>query len=188
MTGIGDNAMTPAQKLVLSSAIAAEPTLADALMYGRDAEIAAWLNADRVSPSTFYVYRTAVPVQDIFDAITWANFTPQDVPDSSVIYGNRVGICRCKQENLQTMLLGAQGFLNPSKPNIRAGLQDALTALPSGAGGANKNAGSVAVAATLYRPATRAEALLATGTGTTASPGTMTFFGPVMLDEIGGLR
>ena len=67
------------------------------------------------------------------------------------------------------------GTINPSKANIRQGLQDAF-----GAGSAM----STAIAPHLKRNASRIERLFATGTGTTQSPGTLTFEGRVTYQDI----
>ncbi|MBL8999290.1 MAG: class I SAM-dependent methyltransferase, partial [Gemmatimonadetes bacterium] len=44
----------------------------------------------------------------VFDAITWANLTPVDVPDGSAAYTNRALLCQAKQINLQILLQGRE--------------------------------------------------------------------------------
>ena len=67
------------------------------------------------------------------------------------------------------------GSINPSKTNVRQGLQDAF-----GAGSAMQ----AAILPFLKRLATRAEKLFATGTGSDAQPGTITFEGTLNYQEV----
>ena len=62
---------------------------------------------------------------------------------------------------------------------IRNGLQDALTAIPSGVSGASQGAGWLNVKTVMQRFATVAEALYATGTGTALTPGSLVFEGSI---------
>ena len=108
------------------------------------------------------VWRTEAPVSAIFDAITWANFTPNDVADVTALYTNRVLLIQTKQMNLQNMLVGRL-TLDASKLNIRVGLRDAVIQLPAGTAGALVSAGGaggVTVLTACTRNATRIEKLL----------------------------
>jgi hypothetical protein len=67
------------------------------------------------------------------------------------------------------------GTINPSKPNIRQGLSEAF--------GAN-SAMATGILPHLKRPATRAEKLFANGTGSDASPATLTFFGNLTYQDV----
>ena len=98
------------------------------------------------------------------DAILWANFTPLDTPDGTQLWTNRALCCQGKQFNIQLMLQG-RSTIPGDKPGFRTGLQDALTALPSGASGANKTGGWTAVQLVLQRLATRFENLFTTVDG-----------------------
>lgn len=71
------------------------------------------------------------------------------------------------------------GFINPSKANIRQGLVDAF-----GAGSAMAQG----ILPHLKRGATRAEKLFATGTGSDASPGTLTFEGSLGFHDVDEAR
>ena len=164
--------MNNTQLLALKTAILADAALADLVAQGATGAIAEYLR----TPSTFVVWRTSTQTQDIYDAITWANFTPQDTPDATALYTNRALACQGKQFNLQTLLQGRES-VNSAKANIRAGLQDALTAIPSGAAGAGKNGGWSAVQTAMQRFATWGEKVFATGTGTAGSPGTLVLEG-----------
>ena len=143
-------------------------------------------------PSTTDVWRTNTPTKDIFDAITWANFTPNDAADSTQLYMNRTLLAQTKQMNLQNMLTGRE-TIDASKANIRAGLRDAVINLPTGAAGAAVSAGGASGATVLtacVRKATRVEKLLASApvaTGT-VSAGVMGFEGSVSYQDIEAAR
>lgn len=176
-------ALTSAQKVTLKAAIVADSP-ANALYQAGDLSGLADYYNTTVSPA-FYVYRTSVPVQDINDQIIWANFTPNDPPDGTTIWTNRSMAAQGKQFNLQTLLIGSQGAVNAAKSNVRAGLQDALTGLPTGASGASVSAGWVGVRDTVIaRAASRFEKLFATGNGgTAATAATMAAEGPIAYTE-----
>ena len=174
--------MTPAQLATLKAEIDADPALSALPNTADDAfTIAAALNS--TATPDFFVWQTSIPTQTIFDAITWSNFTPVDAPDTTQTWANRALACQGKQFNVQTILMGRE-TLNPSKANIRAGLQDALTAIPSGVAGASKSGGWAAVQAAMQRKATRCEKILATGFGTSASPALLGFEGSVSYQDV----
>lgn len=139
-------------------------------------------------PTAFIVWRPETPVAEIFSAITWSSLTPVDTPDGTMLWMNRNLQCQSKQINLQTMLVGRDS-LTTGKANIRAGLQDALTSLPAGVGGASLDAGWLGagkVRLTIQRSITKAERIFATGTGTQATPGDLgAFEGIVTIGDIG---
>lgn len=150
--------------------------------------IAAYMNT--LTSPNFFVYRTNIPVQEIYDQITWANLTPVDAPDLTQQWANRSLACQGKQFNLQIILQG-QGSINAAKSNVRAGLQDALTNVPSGATGSLLSAGWVSVRDNaLARLATRGEKLFATGgNGSTAAlAGTMVIEGNLSVDDVEAAR
>lgn len=163
--------MTPAQIATLKAALVADTNLATQKAAHDTQGIADYLNAD----STFVVWRSSTAADDISDAITWASLTPTDAPDATVPFTNRILVCQTKQMALQQQLLG-KTTVNTGKANIRAAFQDALLAVPSGAGGATVDAGWLGagkVKAAISRAASRLEKIFATGTGTAASPGTL---------------
>lgn len=137
----------------------------------------AWLNAD----SATTVWRTDAPVSAILDSITWSSYTPNDAPDATTLWLNRALASQIKQMNLQIMLQG-RSTVDASKTTFRAGLRDAVIALPTGAGGASVAAGGASGATTLgvcTRLAKRVEAALVTApqnTGT-VSASILTFEG-----------
>lgn len=176
--------LTPEQITTLTPIVLAQPALVAAADAGDNGAIADWLNTN---DATFHAWKTSLPTQEIFDTITWANFTPQDAPDGTQIWANRSLACQGKQFNIQTILTGRES-INPTKQKIRDGLQDALTSIPSGASGASKSGGWANVVAVMYRNTTRAEKYLATGTGTTASPALIVFEGFVTPQEASLMR
>lgn len=158
--------LTPAQITTLKATIIADSNLTAQKQAHDTQGIADYLNAD----STFVVWKTSMPTRDLYDAITWAALTPTDLPDGTLAWQCRSLACQGKQFNLQVMI-GGLVTVYPAKANFRAGVQDALTAVPSGAGGATVSAGWVAVKTAMARPATRLEKIFASGTGTAATPG-----------------
>jgi hypothetical protein len=162
--------LTPAQLQAIKADITANSDL-NVFPNNSDGSsaIAALYNLPAVGP--FFVWNTAVDVGLIYDAIVWANLTPNDLADTTQIWENRAMMCQLKQINLQIMLQG-KATLNCSRANVRAGLNDALTAIPSGTNGAPRAAGWTAVQPVLARPATRLEKLFANtagGNGATAT-------------------
>lgn len=162
--------LTAQQASTLKAAILANATCEPMFTAGDDVGTAACMNTIDVN---FYLWRTDVPVQSIYDQVTWANMTPADAPDGTTIYTNRALACQGKQFNLQTILQG-RTTLNATISTLRAGIQDALTALPCGAGGATVSAGWVGVRDTALKRQARlwekALANTAGGNGAQATP------------------
>lgn len=167
--------MLTTQLQALKAAIQADSTLLNLWAAGIQNQITAAFN---VNDGTYSVWRTSVPVSEVFDAILWANLTPTDAPDGTLAWQCRSLACQGKQFNVQTMLTGRDS-ISGAKTNIRAGLQDALSNVPSGTAGALVSGGWGTVKTTLTRTATRAEKLFATGSGTVAAPSLLAFEGAV---------
>jgi len=157
-----------------------DPTLVGYRAAGATGQIADWYNQNL---SSFVVWQTAVDINVIFDNIVWANLTPVDSPDGTATWTNRSLCCQGKQFNIQTILAG-RGSINSAKANIRAGLQDALTAIPSGSGGASQNAGWTSVRSAMQRFATNGEKIFATGTGTAVTPGFLVVEGILSYEDV----
>lgn len=143
-------------------------------------------------PTTkFWVWSTNVDVQDVKDAVVWANLTPTDAPDGTTTWTNRALQCQGKQFSLQ-LVLPVTGTLNAAKINVRGGLQDALQGVRSGAGGAVQDAGWVPVRNTLAREANHAEKALAdttVGNGSTRTlSATMVFEGGLSPADVAAAR
>lgn len=174
------------QLQILKAYINADPVLSLAPMNSDgDDTIAKELN--KLATPDFFVWSSNVNTQNIYDAIIWANMTPSQVPDGTQAWLNKTMLCQSKQFNLQTILSGRE-TINASKTNIRAGLQDALTGIPSKTDGSNQAAGWAAVQLCMQRKATVLEKVFATGTGSTASPAVMDVEGSIDYTQVGVAR
>lgn len=151
---------TEPELAALKDAALAEPTIQSCITAGDDGCVANWFNA----PSEFIVWKTSLRDTEIY-ADPGFDFTLVD--------GLTVG-----KRDEWTNFLFKNGSCNPSKLNIRNGIADVWS------GTAGKVAVQNAILALSKRPANNAERSLATGTGTTVSPGVMTFEGTVRVDEI----
>lgn len=149
--------LTSAQLTTLKAAIAAEtdPVLVTAREAGATGAMAAFYNT--ASNPAFIVWRTNVTNDELGDAMNGTEVA---------------GLSSLNMQRLQVLAAYSGGSQNMSRSDRRA----AFDAVFSGAGGATTRA---AMAALWKRIATRAERLYATGTGTTAIPGLMTYEGQV---------
>ena len=175
--------LTPAQCTTLKALAMADQTAAALIAAGNDIALADWFN----TPTANYIWRSSVPVDEVFDAITWANLTPVDVPNDTATYTNRALLCQAKQINLQILLQGRERVA-AAKASVRGCLSDALLNVPSGVAGATQSAGWAAVKAVISRLGTRAEMALASGAGTQAAPSTPAFDGMISYMEIPPIR
>lgn len=162
---------TNAQLLTLKAAIAAEtdPEFVSYRTAGSTGLMADWFN-QATSPA-HTVWRTEAPVANLLDAINWALYTPADAIDATATFTNRLLAIQTKQMNLQSMVQG-RDRVDCSKSTLRAGLRDAVVAVPAGAGGANVNPGGANGANVLNactRTATRGEKVFATSSATTGA-------------------
>jgi hypothetical protein len=124
--------------------------------------IAAALNLP-ASP-TFTVWRTFVPLSDITsNGFTW-----------TLVDALSVGTARI----WEWMFDNPDRAINPSKANVRQGIIDVWS------GTAPKNAVQAAVFGHCKRAATRVEKILATGTGSDASPAVMGFEGAISYQDV----
>ena len=159
-------------------AVSAVPHTADGAF-----AVAGWYN-QTASPA-FYGNYASVPVATIRNCINWAKLTPVDAPSST----NAAMFMACQgcQWNLELMgLIGTSGTIDCTKKNVVQGLNDALKAVPSGAGGAAQDAGwsgTTGVKQNICRAGTNAEKLFADasgGTGVdTSHAATFTFEGSI---------
>jgi hypothetical protein len=157
--------LTPAQLATLKAAIDADPTLA-AIPATPDGAYAIAEALDVAATPAFTVWKTAVEIDEIMrNGIDWSR-----------VDNLTVGKARIWD------WLSRLGSFNPSRANIRAGIDAAWVG----------TAADLAVRATVYthckRPATRAEKLYATGTGTDASPAVLTFEGKLQYTEVEAAR
>lgn len=156
--------LTQEQLDTLKAAIIANPTMAAARTAHDTQAITDLLNAS----STLDVWRTSVSTQVLFDQITWANLTPAEAPNGTLDWQCRSLACQGKQFNLQ-LIFASRDIIDASKSNVRAGLQDALTNVPSGQSGALVSAGWVGVRTAMIRKATVLESIFANTQNTPAS-------------------
>lgn len=170
-----------AQLLVLKAAILAETDVQFVIdrTAGSTTNMANFYNQD----STFVVWKTTTRADDVFESILWKKLTPEDNPDGTAAYTNIALACQGRQFNVQTMLVGRETIAS-SKNQIRQGLNDALTSVPSGVAGALQAAGWSAVKLVMQRFATKCEELYATGTGTSGTPGGLVFEGQISRTDI----
>lgn len=153
--------LTPEQLQALKAAILADPAFAGLpLTSGAAALIAEEFN--RPASPSFIVWRTAVPLDEIMrNGMDWTR-----------VDNLSVGKARIWD------WLSRLGTINASQPNVRSGINATWVG----------TAADLAVRAAVYahckREATRAEKLLATGTGSDAVPGTMTFEGTLSSDDV----
>lgn len=159
--------MTPQQLATLKAAILADPQLASKPMNSDGAyDIAKLLEAPSSPP--VIVWRTAVQQDEImqngFDWVQVDNLT--------------VGKARI----WEWMFSNESRSMNPSKLNVRAGIDEAWKG----------TAAMLAVRAAVYvhckRTANRGEAIFATGLGTDASPSTLSIEGSISWPDIEAAR
>lgn len=174
-------ALTPAQLQAIKTDIAANTAT---VQFGGEAvqirnlplnddanfAIAAWYNG--VAAPDFWVWRTNVSREEIYnstspDATTW-NWTT---------YKNQAV---AEQNAWVQMFMGDRA--NFSQPNLRAGIAAIFT------GSAQANAQRDHCLAMGRRKATRAEKLLATGTGSSGTPATMGFEGNLSFGQVSQAR
>lgn len=165
--------MTPAQKAAIQTDILAKQAPGQPLFnVVAESAIAAYYNADSGSKA----WRTEVPTKAIRAAITLSSYTPNDAADNTATFTNRALLAQTKQMNLQIMLQGLE-TVDMSLPQARADLRDAVTQLPTGAGGNPVSAGGAGGANVLNactRSANRVELLLANGSIASDTTGPVT--------------
>jgi len=179
--------LTPAQQANVKTFVEADPVLSLKPATAQGAyEIAAAMNGAASGP--WYVYRTNMPKAEVQNAVVYANMTPaQAIPasgDALQIWIAKALLAQGKQFNLQNLLMDSE-TLNFALPNIRAGMQDSLTALPTKSDGTTQTGGWNVLQNLISRAATIAEKLLSTGTGSQGSPATMAFEGSLNENDIG---
>lgn len=160
--------LTTAQLLVLKAAILADGVLGP-LTSGPGTDFnAIMLAMNAPSSPAFIVWRTEVSRAEYQDddAFNWT------VVDNLTTGG---------KYRIWEWMFSATDAINPSKANIRAGI------VACWVGNAPLLAVQAMILAKSKRTATRAERLLATGAGSDAVPGVLTFEGGVTVHEIAGM-
>lgn len=157
-------ALTPAQKQTLKTAIQADSTANTLYVDGNLSGLADYYNA--LADPAFIVWRTFVPRDEIMlNGFDWT----------------RVDNLSIGKSRIWDWMFITSGGINPSKPNIRAGIDATWVG----------TAADLAVRDAVYihckRSASRLEKLFATGTGSTAVPATMTVDQPLSVADLVGL-
>lgn len=154
-------ARTPIQDALRTDILASsDPDVIAARDARNDTELARLYNLN----STFVVWRLAIPAMEL---------------GKTVIYNALAGLTTANSNRMQVF-----AALNPEDFNGNADIDAFFSDTFGGAlngDGANCRA---ALAAMLRRNATRAEALLATGTGSTNNPGDLIYNGSVSIADI----
>lgn len=152
--------LTPAQATTLAAALRAETnqTVIDALAIRNDNGLTDWCNAT----TSYIVWRTSVPLEEIMrNGMDWTR-----------VDNLSVGKARIWD------WLSRLGTINPSQVNVRAGIDATWVG----------TAADLAVRAAVYthckRAATWAEKRFASGTGSDAVPGTLTFDGTLQQSDV----
>lgn len=160
-------AMTPAQLLVLSAYIKAQPDLASKPdTPAGTTEITRLLNLPHTPASTGFVWRTAMALN-----LVALSFDPAELD----------GLSPLNRTRLQTLAMYMALGINPSLEPVRLFFLEVF----SGAGGANTRSN---LNRDWTRAASRVEKLLATGTGSQPQPAVMGFEGPVTQEEVATAR
>ena len=117
-----------------------------------------------VADPAYIVWRSDVSTSEVRDVLVWAEYDSLSVS---------------KQNAFE--FLNSNGFVNASRVNVREG----IASIFAGPNQANTRAALIAIG---KRTASRIEKLLATGTGSDASPGTMTAEGVLPWQEVHNSR
>jgi hypothetical protein len=188
--------MTPQEINTLRPLVFADPSCQPFLQASDANGLTVHLNGD----SGLSAWLSDAPVNAILDAITWASYTPNDAvagSDTDPLLTVKIGrllTVQTKQMNLQLMLQG-RDRLDARPPNVRLGLRDAVTQVPTGTNGALTSPGGGQGAAVLekcVRTANRVEALMAappqaSDTTGAVSARVLRFEGSIEPYEVGGL-
>jgi hypothetical protein len=178
--------LTPQQLAALKASVNGDPALA-ALPRDSDGatEVARVYNLPAVP--AFTVWRD-LPMDTVQALHVAANMTPLGNPPTTPDLTVQVWIARCvtcqgKQLNYQGLTQG-RSVAPMKRAGYRAAIQDCLTNVPAGTNGALLSAGWVEIRDAAKSPATTAEKLFATGTGTTAAPADLTAEGPLTYQNV----
>lgn len=152
------HALTTAEYSALNAAIIAEPSLTTAVSTNDDTAISVWCN----TTSTFIVWRSRVTEDEYTD----------NVSSDSTVWSWPAYIARAQGERDGWDRMFRKGAINPGKANVRQGIADIFSGSANNAGPQRTH-----LLAMSKRAATNCEKVLATGTGTTATPGVLTFEG-----------
>jgi hypothetical protein len=153
--------LTSQQLATLRAAIDGDPALA-AIPNNSDGAVEIAHAFNLAASPVFTVWKSNVPTRTVGEAFSASELA---------------GLTSLNHTRLQTLAIYLTAGVNPSLASIRAFFDDIF----SGAGGTNTRA---ALLALWKRTATRAEKLYATGTGSDASPATLTFEGAITYPDV----
>lgn len=139
--------------------------------------IANWYN---VETDTNYVWKPYTDSKDISDVVNWKRMTPEAVADETTSANTRALIAIAQGRVLDILLRESQ--VNTAKANIRTGVKDALSNLPTRPTSINDwkwSAGGPAALDVMKRKVSRVEALYLAAPGTFATPADLVFDGSV---------
>lgn len=155
-------ALTSAQETIIADAIktSLDPTVQLAYQQRNDVALHAWANSN----STFWVWKTRVTQDEIMqNGFDWVQVDNLSVGKARI---------------WEWLFLNSERSINPSKPNVRAGIAECWKG----------NAAFLAVQAVVLghckRFASNVERLFCAGTGLETTPGDLTYVGPVGLTEL----
>lgn len=155
-------ALTPQQETVLANAIktSIDPTVQAAYAIRDDVTLTNWANA----ASTFWVWKTRVTQDEIMqNGFDWVQVDNLSVGKARI---------------WEWLFINSDRSINPSKPNVRAGIAECWKG----------NAAFLAVQAVVLghckRFASNVERIFVVGSGLEATPGDLTYVGPVSNTEL----
>ena len=151
--------LTSGQLQTLKTLVQADPIATALANAADDVGLAAWLNT---GDATYTVWRTDLTIDECNAVIVWTE-----------VDGLTAGKARIWE------WMKSLAVLNASRANIRQGILDAF---------ASATATRTALTALAKRLASRAEKALASGTGTNASPATLTWEGQITYADASLIR
>jgi hypothetical protein len=153
--------LTSSQQLTLKNAIIADGTL-NSFPNNSDGADAIAQELNKASNPAFIVWKTNVQIEDV---------------GNNIVGTEIAGLSSLNNTRLQTIVQLSSRGVNPSFSDRRAFFDDIF----SGAGGVNTRARLLAL---WKRTATKVEKLFATGTGSDASPATLSFEGNLNYQDV----
>jgi hypothetical protein len=157
--------LTPIQLATLKAAILAEtdPTFVSYRTAGANSAMSDWYN--EASGPAFVCWKASVPSGQI---------------GKTVNYVAVAAMTTANLERLNNFLGMNPSEFDPGRADIRAFMADTFSGALGGQGQATRDA----LDAMYRRTVTRGEKIYATGTGTTATPGTLGYEGTISVDDI----
>lgn len=165
------HALTPAQLQTLKNDINADPALS-VLPISSESAITIANAYNQTSAPDFWVWKPRISKDELVGGTS---------EDGTTFNWTGAGfITRAQGErDAFNAIFDAQGFVNPSRPNVRQAFADIFSG-----GTAPAPANRTHLLAISRRKATRAEKLFATGTGSTATPATLSFEGRISTSDV----